>query len=61
MALNFGAGLDFPTEGTMSFFFEGRYSHGLTSVIVEPPVNPAENFDNTVKNRGIYILAGLRF
>lgn len=53
--LTFGGGLEFPTGGS-AFFFEARYTLGLTG-IEESQYSSVM----TQKNRGVYILGGMRF
>jgi len=64
LALNFGAGLAFPS-GNMSFFLEGRYSMGMTDISdpeeAEPTAKQEDEDEATLKTRGIYVLAGVRF
>ncbi|MBU1701847.1 MAG: PorT family protein [Candidatus Eisenbacteria bacterium] len=55
--INFGAGLEIPTNSSTAFFVEGRYSLGMTDIVVETDV---EN-STTIKNRSIFIFGGIRF
>ncbi|MFC1572117.1 porin family protein [Candidatus Eisenbacteria bacterium] len=57
IAINFGAGLDFPI-GSSNFFIESRYSFGLTDVSA---TQPDDESGAKLTTRGIYAFAGIRF
>jgi hypothetical protein len=59
MALNFGAGFEFPS-GSSTFFLEAQYSLGLTN-ISDPEEEEGEDSELEIKTKGIYFFAGIRF
>jgi len=64
LALNFGAGLEFPA-GSSTFFLEARYSLGMTN-ISDPEEDQAvlqegDDDEPEIKTKGIYLFAGIRF
>jgi hypothetical protein len=65
LSLTFGGGLEFRSQTGTSFFLEGRYSLGLTEIAPKDETTPPEGKEGDdvvrVKNRGIYLMAGLRF
>ncbi|MBD3335877.1 MAG: outer membrane beta-barrel protein [Candidatus Eisenbacteria bacterium] len=56
--INMGGGLEIPMQGSTSFFFEGRYSMGMTDVT---DINEEESERGSAKNRSIFVFGGLRF
>lgn len=60
LGLNAGLGFQFGDTDQLGFFVEGRYSIGLTDILdQDAPEN--QDYDQTVKTQGIYLMGGLRF
>lgn len=58
--IDFGAGVGFDIAPLITLLIDGRYSLGLTNVLNDKG-KQLLNSDQTVKNRGIQIVAGLMF
>jgi len=61
--INFGGGIEFPS-GNSTIFFEARYALGLTDIEDTSDgeeTKTEEEDEGTVKHRGIYLMAGIRF
>ncbi|MBM3317849.1 MAG: PorT family protein [Candidatus Eisenbacteria bacterium] len=59
--ISFGAGVEFPM-GNSGLFVEARYAMGLTDIGEDVEESTMQDEDEgTIKTKGIYLLAGIRF